>query len=84
MRRDSAGGFTTLPPDLTTLCAAGSILQNCYGTLGTAHCSALVFAGTNGACGTSNGASCGDHDDGIYLAKVNAMKREFQRYSAKR
>ena len=61
-----AGGFTILPADLTTLCAAGSILQNltgtgpwnwdCYGTLGTAHCSAPVYAPTDGACGTSNGA----------------------------
>jgi len=60
-----AGGFTTLPSDLTTLCARGSILQNltgtgpwtwqCYGTLGTASCSANVYAPVDGVCSSSNG-----------------------------
>ena len=61
-----AGGFVTLPPDLTTLCAPGSILENlsgsgpwtwqCYGTLGTAQCSAPLYSLQNGACGAANGA----------------------------
>jgi hypothetical protein len=29
-------------------------------------------------------SDCGDHDVAIYLARVNAMKRQFRRFAAER